>query len=190
MDGIAWAGSAMVAARTRLEIATDNLANVSTDGFHRTLARGSLTASGVTIERVPSSEHGSLRRTGRDYDFAIAGPGAFRLRDDAGRVIQSRGGAFTHEADGTLRDARGRVLLDAQDRPMHVQDASGVTAAQLGLPDGSSVHGGFLESPNTDAIREMIDVLAAERSFEGAEKVVSAIDQTRQRAATDVASVK
>lgn len=92
VDGIAWAASAMVAARTRLEIATENLANVSTAGFRPIAARGALSATGVTI-------------------------------------------------------ARGRA--------------------------GAGV----------DAIAEMIDVLAAERSFESAQKTVGAIDATRQKSA-------
>ena len=98
MDGMAWATSAMVAARTRLEIATENLANVSTEGFRRIAARGALTASGVAIERESSlpTEH---------------------------------------------------------------------------LPN------------NVDAIAEMIDVLAAQRSFESAQKAVTAIDLSRQKAA-------
>ncbi len=90
----------MVAARTRLEIATENLANVSTKGFAPVAARGFLTASGVTI----ASERG--RRSGG--------------------------------------------------------------------PDPSS---------GVDAISEMIDVLAAERSFESAQKAVSAIDSARQKSA-------
>jgi flagellar basal body rod protein FlgG len=43
MDGIAWAASAMVAARTRLEIATENLANVSTADFRPLAAHGTIT---------------------------------------------------------------------------------------------------------------------------------------------------
>jgi flagellar basal body rod protein FlgG len=98
MDGIAWAASAMVAARTRLEIATENLANVSSEGFRRVMARGVLTPAGVAI-----------------------------ARERAG--------------------------------------------AGLRLPN------------NVDAIAEMIDVLAAERSFESAQKAVTAIDTSRQKAA-------
>ncbi|MGA8534007.1 MAG: flagellar basal body protein, partial [Candidatus Tumulicola sp.] len=80
MDGIAWAGSAMVAARTRLEIAAANLANVSSDGFARIAARGSLTPSGVAISRRPDAgARGTLRRTGRDFDLAIVGDGAFTV---------------------------------------------------------------------------------------------------------------
>jgi flagellar basal body rod protein FlgG len=36
----------------------------------------------------------------------------------------------------------------------------------------------------------MIDVLTAQRSFESAQKVLSAIDQTRERASTQVAQLK
>ena len=108
MDGIAWAASAMVAARTRLEIATENLANVSSDGFRRIAARGFLTALGVAI--VPQRYN-------------------------------------------ALREVPNRTL------------------------DGLHVSNGV------DAISEMIDVLAAERSFESAQKAVTAIDVSRQKAA-------
>jgi flagellar basal body rod protein FlgG len=109
VDGIAWAASAMVAARTRLEIATENLANVSTDGFRPVAARGFLTALGVKIARERSSESG------------VSG--------------------------------------------------SGTPASGLHSSNG------------VDAISEMIDVLAAERSFESAQKAVVAIDLSRQKAA-------
>jgi flagellar basal body rod protein FlgG len=89
----------MVAARTRLEIATDNLANVSTDRFRRIVAQGTLTPSGVAISRSRES------------------------------------------------------------------------ASAPATPNG------------VDAIAEMIDVLAAERSFESAQKAVAAIDQSRQKSA-------
>jgi flagellar basal body rod protein FlgG len=108
MDGIAWAASGMIAARTRLEIATENLANVSSDGFRRIAARGFLTALGATI--VPQ-------------------------RDNARGLVPDR----------TL--------------------------------------GGLHVSNGVDAISEMIDVLAAERSFESAQKAVTAIDASRQKAA-------
>lgn len=111
MDGIAWAASAMVAARTRLEIATENLANVSTEGYRRIAARGFLTALGVTIAR-------------------------------------NRDG----QREGDVR-------------------ADGRRANAPALSNG------------VDAIAEMVDVLAAERSFESAQKAVSAIDISRQKAA-------
>jgi flagellar hook-basal body protein len=199
MDGIAWAASAMIAARGRLEIATENLANVSTDGFRRIEARGSLTAFGVTLSRRASAAGGALRHTGRDLDFAIVGDGAFSVRDADGRVTRTRAGAFVREADGTLHDARGRVVLglrgalrvpsgatvDGQGRVV----ANGRVVDAVTLPPSSRLQNGFLEGPAVDAISEMIDVLAAERSFESAEKAVAAIDATRQKSA-DAARVK
>jgi flagellar basal body rod protein FlgG len=185
MDGIAWAASAMIAARTRLEIATENLANVSTDGFRRWAARGFLTALGVAIERRAAPGHGALRHTGRDLDLAILGDGEFRLRDASGSQRQTRAGAFVRQGDGTLRDAQGGTLLG----PHGAFRGARPDARTLGLPASSRVQSGFLESPSVDAIAEMIDVLAAERSFESAQKAVTAIDVARQKSA-DAARVK
>lgn len=171
MDGIAWAGSAMTAAQERLDIATANLANVSTDGFAPFVARGVLTPRGVSITADRGGGHGALRRTGRDLDRAIAGEGAFVVRDKNGNVFRTRDGAFVRNRDGTLSDRLGRTLV------------------RTDLARGSSVRAGFLESSGANAIAQMIDVICAQRSFESAQKVVSAIDGARQRAA-DAARVK
>jgi flagellar basal-body rod protein FlgF len=193
VDGTAWAASAMVAARTRLEIATENLANVSTDGFRRELARGFLTPAGVAIAREPAREHGALRHTGRDLDLAIVGEGAFRVRDGAGRIGTTRAGAFVRRPDGTLCDADGRTLLGSNG-PLHFpqdarieQDGRILAGARqvdaLPIPSSSRLQHGFLEASGVDSIAEMIDVLAAERSFESAQKALTAIDLSREKAA-------
>jgi flagellar basal-body rod protein FlgF len=201
MDGIAWAASAMVAARTRLEIATENLANVSSDAFRRILARGSLTPSGVRVRGYAAPGRGALRRTGRTLDLAIVGDGAFTVRDPAGRTTDTRAGSFARRRDGALCDPLGRVLLaggrvltvpeDARfdERGNVFAGSSGALLARIPLPPGSSVYSGFLESASVNAISEMIDVLRAERSFETAQKVVSAIDRVREKASSDVARV-
>jgi flagellar basal body rod protein FlgG len=172
MDGIDWASSAMIAARTRLDIATGNLANVSSGGFREVLAQGRLTARGAEIERVISREHGSLEHTGRATDKAIVGDGYFRLRDVSGVVSETRNGSFTRDRNGALRDDAGRELIGER------------------LGAGASVRTGFLETANVNAIAQMIEVLSAERSFESAQKVVTAIDATNQKASNDVARIK
>ncbi len=172
MDGIAWAASAMTAAQTRLEIAAQNLANGSTDGFRRTLARGSLQARGVRVDQVRDDEQGALRRTGRALDRAIVGEGAFVLRGTDGRTIRTRSGAFTRDRFGALRDDAGRKLMATS------------------LAHGSYVRSGFLESSNVDAVGEMVNVLEAERSFETAQKVLTAIDQSSQRANSKMSEFK
>jgi flagellar basal body rod protein FlgG len=103
-------------------------------------------------------------------------------------VSETRAGAFIHEADGTLQDGRGRVVLGLRNA-LHVPSGGVVDAHALGLPSTSRIRSGFLEGPAVDAIAEMIDVLSAERSFESAEKAVAAIDATRQKSA-DAARVK
>jgi flagellar basal body rod protein FlgG len=89
---MAWASSAMAAAQTRLDIAAENLSNLSSTGYREREAFGGLTSTGVSVAR---------RESGR----------------------------------------------------------------------------------RVDAVSEMIGILSAQRAFEGAGKVVSAIDQTRQHAA-------
>lgn len=200
MDGIGWAAGAMNAARTRLDVAAENLANGSTDGFRRSSVRGFLTASGVAMQQSRSSAQGPLRRTGRLFDLAIAGSGTFRVRDAHGRVSPTRNGAFTRDRFDRLVDDAGRVLLGTRG-PLCVPDGAsidpsgtvsrnGVVLNRIALPNGSTLRSGFLEGSNVDAIGEMVDVLAAQRSFETAEKVLSEIDQTRERASTQVAQLK
>jgi flagellar basal body rod protein FlgG len=162
----------MIAARTRLDVATENLANVSSDGFNAVLAHGTLTAGGVEIARVATRDHGALRHTGRPYDFAIVGNGAFRVRGEDGTVHRTRNGAFERDRNGVLRDAQGRVLV-------------GTT-----LDPGATVQTGYLETSNVNAIDEMVSVLTSQRSFESAEKVVAAIDGVRQKDSNEVARIK
>jgi flagellar basal-body rod protein FlgF len=201
MDGIDWASSAMVAARTRLEIATGNLANVSSEGFRKAVARGVLSDRGVRIERTTSTEHGALRHTGRAYDLAIAGNGAFRVRSSDGTVSLTRNGSFSRDRFGVLRDDAGRALLGVRGA-VRVPDTGaaidergkvlvrGREINRLPLGAGSSLHEGFVEEADVDGIGEMIGVLSAERSFESAQKVVAAIDRVRRESSSDVARVK
>jgi flagellar basal body rod protein FlgG len=198
MDGIAWSASAMVAARTRLEIATDNLANASSQGFHAVFARGRLDASGVTVERVRGDGTGALRATGEPFDLAVAGGGAFLVRDGSGRTSSTRDGAFVRAANGTLRDLRGRTLLGTSGTLRVPPDAriddrgvvtarDGRAAGTIAMTGGGSVRQGFLETSGVDPIAEMIDVLRAQRSFESAQKVYAALDRTRDKSANEVA---
>lgn len=188
MDGITWAASAMAAARARLDIATHNLANSSSDGFRRSVARGSLGPRGVRIAEVRVGAQGALRRTGRQFDLAIVGSGAFSVRDARGHVTHTRDGSFTRDRDGFLRDDAGRVLI-AQGTAVRVGSNEHLDE-RTDLVPGANVRSGFLEASDVDAISEMIDVLTAQRSFESAEKVVSAIDQTRQKASNELARLK
>ncbi|MDP9025306.1 MAG: flagellar basal body protein [Candidatus Eremiobacteraeota bacterium] len=200
MDGIGWAAGAMISARSRLEIATGNLANASTDGFRKHLAHGVLTQSGVRIGVEVSSEQGALRRTGRPFDLALVGPGAFTVVDEHGRSTQTRDGAFSRDRYGALRDDTGRRLTGTRGIIRVPEGAAidpdgtirkdGVVLDRLPFHHGTSLQSGFLESSNVNAIAEMIDLLGAQRSFESAQKVMSAIDAVEQKTSNEIARLK
>ncbi len=190
----------MVAARTRLDIATENLANVSSDGFHAALARGTLTAAGVEIARVATRDHGAFRHTGRPYDFAILGDGAFRVRGADGAVTATRNGAFERDRDGVLRDGAGGALLGLRG-PLRVPLGATIDERGRVMLGGkqfvliltgrdATLRNGFIETANVNAIDEMVNVLTSQRSFESAEKVVAAIDGVRQKSSNEVARIK
>ncbi len=190
----------MSAARERLDVAAHNLANGSSDGFRKRVVSGSLSRTGIDLRESIDGTQGALRRTARPFDLALVGAGAFRVRSAGGGIERTRNGAFARDRFLRLVDDRGRVLLGTRGPVCVPQgasiDASGAVARngrvinRIPLPPGSTLQSGFLESSNVDAIGEMIDVLTAQRSFETAQKVLSAIDQTRERAATQVAEIK
>ena len=200
MDGIGWAASAMIAARSRLEIATGNLANAGSDGFRKHVAHGIFTESGARVEVLDSAGQGALRHTGRDFDLALAGPGGFAVVDASGTRALTRNGAFTRDRFGALCDDAGRRLLGAHGilrAPPGAVIASdgtvrkkGAVLDRLPLASGATVQSGFLESSNVNSIGEMIDLLSAQRSFESAQKVMSAIDAADQKASNELARLK
>ncbi len=192
--------TAMHAAKVRLDVAAGNLANVSSDGFHKRVARASLTARGLETASSIDATQAPLARTGRNLDLALVGPGGFFVRDARGQVIESRAGAFERDARGQLVDARGRVLLGLHgpivagagatiDAQGIVRD-DGTEVGRIRLRPGATVESGFLEASNVDAVHEMVDVLGAQRAFETAQKVLCAIDDARSKDVNDVVRVK
>jgi flagellar basal-body rod protein FlgF len=199
MDGIDLMAAAMHAARTRLDVSASNLANASSAGFRRRIARAMLTERGLVVATALDRRQGPLERTGRTFDLAVVG-GSLFVRDPRGAVVAERSASFSLDATGALVDERGRALLGERGL---VRASSGATVDARGvvrddgnvfdrirLSSGASVESGFLERSNVDSIGEMVDVLAAQRAFETAEKTLAALDETRAKDANDVARVK
>lgn len=195
MDGMEWMASAMRAARAQLDTATHNLANASSDGFRRIRSTLALTGRGLAARESPSADQGGIRETGRRFDLALLGPGAFAV--DGG---STRDGAFVRDRDGRLVDAHGRrlhglhgplrVSADAAvDADGTVRDG-GAVVDRLPLPPGTTVRSGALEASNVDAIGETLAILSAQRAFETAQKTFVAIDETRQKAVDDVGRLR
>ena len=195
MDGMTWMASAMRAARTQLEIATNNLANAGSDGFRRARATVAFTPEGLRAAGNRVDAQGGIRETGRRFDLALIGPGAFAVAGEATRC-----GAFVRDRFGMLVDDRGRPLLAGRG-PIHVSpeatvEADGTVrdgsriAGRIPLPAGTTIRSGALEASNVDAISETLAILSAQRAFETAQKTLVAIDETRQKAVNDVVRVK
>lgn len=187
--------SAMHAARSQLETATHNLANVSSDGYRRAASSVALTDRGLVASEHGTFEQGAIRHTGRELDFAILGEGQFRVGKD-----MTRNGAFVTDRNGFVTDDRGRKLIGATGP---IQLTAGTTVAadgavlregcivnRIALPSGTKLQSGALEASNVNAVGETLEILTAQRAFETAQKVLVAIDDTRQKAVNDVVRLK
>ncbi len=192
--------TAMHAAKTRLDVSASNLANVSSDGFHKRVSRATLGDAGLVVSSAIDAKQGPLRHTGRALDLATAGPGGYFVRDAPGNVVLARSGSFARSASGALTDDRGNVLqgqhgsvavsAEATIDSRGIVRIAGNEVDRVRVRSGTTLQSGFLESANVDSVAEMIDVLSAQRAFETAQKTLSAIDEERQKETSDVVRVK
>jgi flagellar basal body rod protein FlgG len=95
----------------RQEVASNNLANVSTDGFkgQKVFARmveGALPAA----DAVTDFKQGSLQTTENPRDVALDGPGFLVVKTPNGERY-SRGGSLRVDDSGTLVDTAGNQIL-------------------------------------------------------------------------------
>ncbi|MDB5073495.1 MAG: flgG 1 [Candidatus Eremiobacteraeota bacterium] len=193
--------SAMRAARSQLDIATHNLANASTDGFRRAVGTTSIGARGLAVSERTVHEQGAVRTTGRRFDLALLGDGAFRVGGTATHEDSfTREGAFTRDRDGFLTDDRGRRLYGAHGALRVSEDATiasdgsvrdhGRVVDRIPLPAGTHLLAGVLETSTVNPVSETLAILTAQRAFETAQKTLAAIDAAREKAANDVVRVR
>jgi len=138
-SGFYAAFTGLVAGTQALDLAANNLANISTTGYksQREFYK-SLTASlGNSSQRPLSSlnqainnygvlggaavdtQPGMLERTGNDLDVAMEGSGFFVVQTKAG-LKYTRNGNFQVNTDGQVETTRGDPVLDDQNRPLEV----------------------------------------------------------------------
>jgi flagellar basal body rod protein FlgG len=110
-DGISSAASALRYWERRQEIAANNLANATTDGFkaERAFARLLNDALPVPDARTDMRD-GTLRPTGNPLDVAVHNEGFFVVETAAGQRW-TRGGAWQLSPDKRLADADGNYVL-------------------------------------------------------------------------------
>ncbi len=145
VKGLYTAHNGMINEQNRMDIMTNNLANVSTVGFKKegstsqafsdvlavkikdesvglnTVQRIGINNPGVKIgENYTDYTQGSFRITGNTYDLALAGDGFFAIEftNKAGETSTkyTRAGQFTLDKDGYLVTQEGDFVLDTANR--------------------------------------------------------------------------
>lgn len=132
------AASGMKAMQTKVDVLSNNLANVSTTGYKRDRADfsdliyqfmrrpgiltplGNKTATGIQIGSGVRTtgvskefEQGSLMSTGNQLDIAIIGEGFFQIQIQNGQIAYTRNGAFNRDSEGNIVTAEGYKLEPA-----------------------------------------------------------------------------
>ena len=124
----------------RMDVAANNLANVSTSGFKadgllleeadQTNAHADEDPRNIRFVRdvgiVHYMEQGPIEMTGNPLDVALEGDGFFMVQGPGGSTMYTRDGAFTLTGDGRLVTSDGRAVLSSGGAPI-VLDPQGDT---------------------------------------------------------------
>jgi flagellar basal-body rod protein FlgF len=165
---------------------------------------------GAQIDRiVTDTTPGPLRETGEPLDFAVEGEGWFGVQTPQG-VRYTRNGQFALSPQGTLIDGMGNQVLGRGGGPIRANADGTVDAAQVGIFNvtnpqkvgdsyvtgnaggqaAGTVRSGALEGSGVDAARSMVDMIASFRAFEASQRAVRTIDDSLQKAANTVGSMR
>lgn len=150
MNPALWiAKTGVEAQQTRLSVISNNLANVSTNGFKQdravfedllyqtqrqpgaqssqdtTLPSGLMVGTGVrTVATEKMHTQGALVQTGNALDMAIQGRGFFQILQPDGSIGYSRDGAFQLDASGQMVTSNGFLLQPGITIPADAQSIS------------------------------------------------------------------
>lgn len=141
------AASGMNAMQTRVDVISNNLANVSTTGYKRDRAEfqdliyqhvrrpgvmtplqnrtpvGIQIGLGVKNSAVSKEmEQGPLQHTGNQLDIAINGEGFFQIQYTDGLIAYTRDGSFHRDSEGNIVTAEGYMLEPNITLPDNVTD--------------------------------------------------------------------
>ena len=121
-DGLFVAAAGAVARQHELDVISNNLANVSTDGFRElrvsfesVLADPYNTETNSQVYVAPvhtatSQNMGPIHQTGSDLDVAIDGKGYFAVQSGNGETAYTRSGRFKVNDEGSLATSSGQVI--------------------------------------------------------------------------------
>ena len=152
--------TAMNSARNIMQaqaVNTNNLANVSTDGFKAELAFVSEADSEGSVYSSPDLSAGAVRTTGRDLDISINGEGWISVLSEDGSEGYSRRGDLKVDAFGQLSDGADRLIL-GNSGPIALPPFS---ALEIGT-DGTISIQPMGQGPNTMAVVDRIKLVKIE----------------------------
>ncbi len=116
MGMIEIAGAILSRAQERVDVASQNIANMTTPGYKSRRQFSEIIDADKTQPWEPRSEQasidftpGKLQATGNASDFAIQGRGFFVVRA-GNETLYTRQGQFSRDADGHLVTPQGAVL--------------------------------------------------------------------------------
>jgi flagellar basal-body rod protein FlgF len=159
-------------------------------------------------EQVTDLDPQAIKETGEDLDFAIAGEGYFAVQTAQG-TRYTRNGQFTLGANGRLLDQMANPVLNQNGQPITVGADGKVPEGQVGVfavnnarktgdnfftgtaggRGAGQVRSGALEGSGAEPTRAMTEMIASLRAFESGQKVITTIDSTLGKAASQVGSL-
>lgn len=243
LRGLYTAAAGMLVEATRMDVASNNLANIDTAGFQRQTAhvysfpqgpiyrvhQGTRTAlgqlgTGAIVDGSRSSFlPGALKNTSNPFDVALLGYGFFVISTPEG-IRYTRDGRFTTNSGGLLTTwdgnlvrgergpiyiGQGKLLFNSEgevsvngeivDKLLIVEfnDREGLIrrGANLyeALPEAgdpfryrAEVAPGTLEMANVNVIREMVNLINIQRSYEANQKVIQVYDDTLGKVVNEI----
>lgn len=228
--GIFSSKNGLAALQKKINSISNNLANVSTTGYKRekTAFAGymdtKITLSGEeeissysygakAEETVRDFSQGTVRETGRVYDYAIMG-GGFFLLDSDGKEYYSRNGCFVPDSSGYLTASGGEYVMGFKGRIKVLPDGSlselpevkdftdysflkNEDNGRYSLLEGGKeisfsgqLEKGCLEASNTDITEAMTELMSAERIFSLNSRVLVSQDEILEKTVNEVGKVR
>jgi flagellar basal body rod protein FlgG len=113
-NGLSSAASALRYWERRQEIASNNLANASTDGFKAERVFATMLGDALPVAKTSTdTQAGSFRQTGNPLDVAVKGD-AFLVVDTPNGERFSRGGSLQIDTQRRLVDGAGHPVMGAK----------------------------------------------------------------------------
>ena len=166
-----------------------------------------------------SFEEGAPEQTDGNLDFAINGNGFFKIAVPGGGFCYTRNGSFSVDQEGMLalngvgrvQGQGGDIYLDSDAIDMDAagilydpfgeeidddyaqllkgEDSTFTTNQQELLVENPKVMKGYLEQSNVDVLKETTDMIASQRSIQGAAQILKMYDTIMGKAVTEIGKV-